>query len=79
MKALEMSFKGSDTRIKHLRLKYVNTELAPAEVESLMKQIAAAKLFAKDGIELYAEPQTASVVETTKTALVTAKPAVPAV
>lgn len=79
MKALELSFKGSDKRIKHLRLKYVNTELTPTEVEGLMKQMAAAKLFAKDGMELYAEPHAASIVETTKTALVTAKPAVPAV
>ncbi|MFC6261042.1 DUF2922 domain-containing protein [Levilactobacillus fujinensis] len=79
MKALELSFKGSDTRIKHLRLKYVNAELTPAEVESLMKQIATAKLFAKDGVTLYAEPHAANIVETTKTALVSAKPAVPAV
>ncbi|TGD19934.1 DUF2922 domain-containing protein [Levilactobacillus suantsaiihabitans] len=69
MKALELSFKGSDLRIKHLRLKYVNTELTTPEVESLMKQIAAAKLFNKDGVDLYATPVRADIIETTKTTL----------
>ena len=27
MKTLELSFKGSDKRVKHLRLKYVNADL----------------------------------------------------
>ncbi|MFC6206631.1 MULTISPECIES: DUF2922 family protein [Levilactobacillus] len=66
MKTLELNFKGSDLRIKHLRLKYVNTELTTADVEAIMAQIATAKLFAKDDVNLYAEPLTADVVETTK-------------
>ncbi|MFC6290150.1 DUF2922 domain-containing protein [Levilactobacillus angrenensis] len=70
MKALELSFKGSDLRIKHLRLKYVNTDLSAIEVENLMKQIAAAKLFNKDGVDLYATPVRADIIETTKTNLV---------
>jgi len=70
MKTLELSFKGSDKRVKHLRLKYVNTDLTPTEVEALMKQIADAKLFAKGDVDLYAEPLRADVIETTKTALV---------
>lgn len=70
MKTLELSFKGSDKRVKHLRLKYVNADLTPTEVEALMKQVADAKLFAKGEVDLYAEPLRAEIVETTKTALV---------
>ncbi|WP_125765340.1 MULTISPECIES: DUF2922 domain-containing protein [Levilactobacillus] len=69
MKSLELSFKGTDLRIKHLRLKYVNTNLTGEEVASLMKQIADAKLFVKDDQPLYATPVRADIVETTKTAL----------
>lgn len=79
MKTLELSFKGSDKRVKHLRLKYVNADLAPAEVETLMKQVAAAKLFVKGEVDLYAEPLRAEIVETTKTALVGGPQPVPAV
>ncbi|WP_407889706.1 DUF2922 domain-containing protein [Levilactobacillus sp. N40-8-2] len=79
MKTLELSFKGSDKRVKHLRLKYVNADLTPTEVEALMGQVAAAKLFAKGDVELYAEPLRAEVVETTKTALLGGPQPVPAV
>lgn len=76
MKALEMSFKGTDKRVKHLRLKYINTDLKPKEIEALMAKIAAARLFVKDGGDLYAEPVSADMIETTKTSLVA--PVVPA-
>ncbi|NLR10653.1 MULTISPECIES: DUF2922 domain-containing protein [Lactobacillaceae] len=79
MKTLELSFKGSDKRVKHLRLKYVNADLTPAEVEGLMKQVAAAKLFAKGDVDLYADPLRAEIVETTKTALVGGPQPAPAV
>lgn len=69
MKALELSFKGSDLRIKHLRLKYVNTDLTTDDVQKLMNEIAAAKLFNKDGVDLYATPVRADIIETTKTNL----------
>lgn len=70
MKSLELSFKGSDLRIKHLRLKYVNTDLTAEDVTSLMNQMAAAKLFNKDGVDLYATPVRADIIETTKTNVV---------
>ncbi|AYM02172.1 DUF2922 domain-containing protein [Levilactobacillus yiduensis] len=78
MKALELSFKGSDLRIKHLRLKYVNTDLTTDDVQKLMNEIAAAKLFNKDGVDLYATPVRADIIETTKTNLLgdTVTPAV---
>lgn len=40
MKTLELSFKGSDMRVKHLRLKYVNTELTADDVTAVMNQMA---------------------------------------
>lgn len=55
MKTLELSFKGSDMRVKHLRLKYVNTELTADDVTAVMNQMAKAKLFVKDGVNLYDE------------------------
>lgn len=69
MKTLELSFKGSDMRVKHLRLKYVNTELTADDVMAVMNQMAKAKLFVKDGVNLYADPLRADMVETTKTTL----------
>lgn len=69
MKTLELSFKGSDMRVKHLRLKYVNTELTADDVTAVMNQMAKAKLFVKDGVNLYADLLRADVVETTKTTL----------
>ncbi|KRN02948.1 hypothetical protein FD13_GL001264 [Levilactobacillus senmaizukei DSM 21775 = NBRC 103853] len=70
MKALELTFKGSDTRIKHLRLKYVNTDLQPKEIQHFMETLAATKLFAKEGVDLYAEPVKADLVDTNTTTLV---------
>lgn len=74
MKSLELSFKGSDLRVKHLRLKYVNADLTAEDVAALMKQIGEAKLFVKDGVSLYDTPVSADVIETTKTNLLGAKP-----
>ena len=50
MKTLELSFKGSDMRVKHLRLKYVNTELTADDVTAVMNQMAKAKLFVRMGL-----------------------------
>ncbi|MDT6981394.1 DUF2922 domain-containing protein [Levilactobacillus zymae] len=69
MKALELTFKGTDHRIKNLRLKYVNADLTADEALELMGKMAATKLFAKQDVELYATPVSATVVETTKTPL----------
>lgn len=69
MKTLELTFKSSDTRIKHLNLKYVNADLTAAEATTLMGQMAASKLFVKGETELYATPVAATVIETTKTPL----------
>jgi len=80
MKSLELSFKGSDLRIKHLRLKYVNAELTAEQVAGLMKQIADAKMFVKNDVDFYATPVSADIVETTKTNLMggTVAPVTPA-
>ena len=69
MKSLELVFKGTDHRIKNLRLKYVNADLTAEEAETIMVKMAATKLFAKQDVELYATPVSATVVETTKTPL----------
>ncbi|GEO70123.1 DUF2922 domain-containing protein [Levilactobacillus acidifarinae] len=69
MKTLELSFKGTDHRIKNLRLKYVNADLTAEEAEAVMLKMAASKLFVKQDVELYATPVSATVVETTKTPL----------
>lgn len=67
MKTLEMSFKSADTRIKYLRLKYVNETLSAEDVQETMLKMAAAKLFAKGDVALYDQPVAANIVETTKT------------
>lgn len=69
MKSLELAFKGTDHRIKNLRLKYVNADLTAEEAEAIMVKMAATKLFAKQDVEFYATPVSATVVETTKTPL----------
>ncbi|SMS15153.1 DUF2922 domain-containing protein [Levilactobacillus zymae] len=69
MKSLELAFKGTDHRIKNLRLKYVNADLTAEEAEAIMVKMAATKLFTKQDVELYATPVSATVVETTKTPL----------
>lgn len=69
MKMLELNFKGSDHRVKNIRLKYVNADLTAEEALALMGKMADTKLFAKQDVDLYATPVSAAVVETTKTPL----------
>lgn len=72
MKTLDMSFKTSTHKIHHLKLRYASDGLTKEVVAKAMADLAATKLFDKDGVNLLAEPVAAKYVETVETPIIDA-------
>ncbi len=70
MKVLDLVFKSNLNKIHTLKLNYVNESLDEATVKAAMQAIADAKLFDKQGEELYAVPVSAKYVTTTDDVIV---------
>ncbi|USS89216.1 DUF2922 domain-containing protein [Fructilactobacillus cliffordii] len=66
MKLLELVFKSEQHKVRTLQLNYANQNLEAAQVEDLMKRIAALEMFKKDGVNLYATPVAARYAENNK-------------
>lgn len=66
MKKLQLVFKTDGGAHRSLNLRYFRDDLTPAEVKAAMEQMAAAKLFSKEGSEIYHEPVSAKYVTTTE-------------
>ncbi|RRK09481.1 DUF2922 domain-containing protein [Lactiplantibacillus garii] len=72
MKTLDLSFKTSLNKVHHIKLHYANDNLTEDVVKKAMADLAATKLFAKDGENLVAEPLAAKYVETVETPIIEA-------
>ncbi|WP_318766677.1 DUF2922 domain-containing protein [Lactiplantibacillus carotarum] len=72
MKTLDLSFKTSLNKVHHIKLHYANDNLSKEIVTKAMADLAATKLFGKDGENLVAEPLAAKYVETIETPIIEA-------
>ncbi|MHC9537663.1 DUF2922 domain-containing protein [Dellaglioa sp. BT-FLS60] len=67
MKQLDLAFKNETGKTRHMKLRYVNTDLDPATVKKAMDDITAADLFHRDNEKMFVTPVSAQFVETIET------------
>ncbi|MDO1604755.1 DUF2922 domain-containing protein [Lactobacillus sp. YT155] len=66
MKKLQLGFKTEDGKTKILTLNYFKADLTSDEVKKAMQSIADAKLFVKEGQEMYHQAVSAKYVTRTE-------------
>lgn len=64
MKLLDLEFTNAAGKAQHLKINYVKQGLDEATVRQAMDKLSAAKLFQKDGEDIYVTPKAAQYVET---------------
>lgn len=66
MKKLQLGFKTENGSKKNLTLSYFRDDLKSDDIKTAMQQIADAKLFVKEGEEVYHQPVSAKYVTRTE-------------
>jgi hypothetical protein len=64
MKLLDLEFANAAGKAQHLKVKYVKQDLDEETVRQAMNKLSTAKLFQKDGEDMYVTPKAAQYVET---------------
>ncbi|MDK1724748.1 hypothetical protein LABALGNA3A7_05710 [Dellaglioa algida] len=67
MKQLDLAFKNEAGKTRHMKLRYVNTDLDPATVKKAMEEITGSDLFHRDNEKMFVTPISAQFVETIET------------